>query len=113
MILLYFCTYRDRKLDFHVDDAAVTLNVCLGTEFTDGQLYFGGIRCSPHVSATKPRDDEEIYLEHQVGTACLHLGNHRHRALPISSGRRLNLILWVSYNKKIEIYVYEILYILL
>ncbi|CAF2899954.1 unnamed protein product [Rotaria sp. Silwood2] len=85
---------KDRKLDFHVDDAAVTLNICLGTEFTDGQLYFGGVRCSSHTSTTQPRDEEEIYLEHQVGTACLHLGNHRHRALPITSGRRLNLILW-------------------
>ena len=93
---LFIYLYRDRKLDLHVDDSAVTLNVCLGTEFTDGQLYFGGIRCSSHTSSTKPRDDEEIYLKHQVGTACLHLGAHRHRALPITSGRRLNLVLWVS-----------------
>ncbi|CAF1060365.1 unnamed protein product [Rotaria sordida] len=85
---------KDKKLDFHVDDAAVTLNLCLGEEFTGGQLYFGGIRCSSHTSTTPPKHDEEIYLEHQVGTACLHLGNHRHRALPITSGRRLNLILW-------------------
>ncbi|CAF1031831.1 unnamed protein product [Adineta steineri] len=41
---------KDRKLDFHVDDSAVTLNLCLGTEFTDGQLYFGGVRCSSHTS---------------------------------------------------------------
>jgi len=67
-------------------------------------LYFGGIRCSSHTGTTRPRDDEEIYLEHKVGTACLHLGNHRHQALPITSGRRLNLILWVSDNKQIEIY---------
>jgi len=71
------------------------LNLCLGTEFTDGQLYFGGIRCSSHIPSTQPQQTEEIYLEHQIGTACLHLGNHRHRALPITSGRRLNLILWV------------------
>jgi hypothetical protein len=77
------------------------LNACLGTEFTDGQLYFGGIRCASHISTTAPKDDEEIYLEHEVGTACLHLGNHRHKAMPITSGRRLNLILWVGddYNR--------------
>ncbi|CAF3607102.1 unnamed protein product [Adineta steineri] len=85
---------KDRKLDFHVDDSAVTLNLCLGTEFTDGQLYFGGVRCSSHTGTTAPRHDEEFYLEHQVGMACLHLGNHRHKALPITNGRRLNLILW-------------------
>ncbi len=94
--LILISISRDRKLDFHVDDSAVTLNVCLGTEFTGGQLYFGGIRCAAHVGSTPPKDDEEIYLDHQIGTACIHLGNHRHRALPITSGRRLNLILWVS-----------------
>lgn len=78
----------------------MTLNVCLGTEFTNGQLYFGGIRCPLHTGTTPPLADEEIYLEHRVGTACLHLGNHRHRALPITSGRRLNLILWVSENDR-------------
>lgn len=93
------CINRDRKLDFHVDDSAVTLNVCLGKEFTNGQLYFGGVRCSSHTANTLPRADEEIYVEHQVGTACFHLGNHRHRALPITNGRRFNLILWVSYDK--------------
>ncbi|CAF1229900.1 unnamed protein product [Adineta ricciae] len=85
---------KDRKLDFHVDDSAVTLNVCLGEEFTDGELYFGGVRCSSHVSTSAPKKEEEFFFEHQIGTACLHLGNHRHRALPITSGRRLNLILW-------------------
>lgn len=93
---------RDRKLDFHVDDSAVTLNLCLGAEFTDGQLYFGGVRCSSHVSATAPRADEEIILKHQIGTACLHLGQHRHRALPITTGRRLNLILWVSQDETLS-----------
>lgn len=87
---------RDKKLDFHVDDAAVTLNVCLGEEFTGGELYFGGVRCSRHVGRTKATEDEEIVFQHQVGTACLHLGKHRHQALPITSGRRLNLILWVE-----------------
>ncbi|CAF0986605.1 unnamed protein product [Didymodactylos carnosus] len=81
-----------------MDDSAVTLNLYLGTEFTDGQLYFGEVRCSSHVRSTRSRDDEEFYLEHQVETACLHLGNHRHKALPITSDRRLNLIVWVNYD---------------
>lgn len=96
--------YRDKKLDFHVDDATVTLNVCLGTELTGGELYFGGVRCSSHVNETESRVDEMIYWKHQVGMACLHVGNHQHRALPIASGRRLNLILWVGYDPNIEIH---------
>ena len=50
---------------------------------------------------TKATEDEEIIFQHQVGTACLHLGKHRHQALPISSGRRLNLILWVKQQSEL------------
>jgi len=39
---------KDKKLDFHVDDSEVTINLCLGKEFTGGELYFGGIRCGKH-----------------------------------------------------------------
>lgn len=74
-------------------------------------MYFGGVRCSSHTGTTIPRDDEEIYLEHQVGTACLHLGKHRHKALPINSGRRLNLIIWVSDDQQIQIHLEHFLYI--
>jgi hypothetical protein len=35
---------KDSKLDFHVDEADVTLNLCLGKEFKGGDLYFAGIR---------------------------------------------------------------------
>ena len=39
---------KDVKLDFHVDDSEVTMNLCLGTEFEGGELYFGGVRCNHH-----------------------------------------------------------------
>ncbi len=81
-----------------MNDSTVTLNLCFGTEFTAGQLYFGGVVCSSHIRSTRPRDDEEFYLEHQVGTAFIHLGNHRHEALPITSGQRFNLVVWVNYD---------------
>eukprot|EP01130_Rhizamoeba_saxonica_P017481 TRINITY_DN8485_c0_g1_i1.p1 TRINITY_DN8485_c0_g1~~TRINITY_DN8485_c0_g1_i1.p1 ORF type:complete len:258 (+),score=63.10 TRINITY_DN8485_c0_g1_i1:66-776(+) len=50
---------KDTKLDFHVDTAEVTLNLCLGKEFTGGDLYFGGVRCSNHTN-TPPH--QGIYL---------------------------------------------------
>ena len=34
---------------FHVDDAEVTLNVCLGKQFSGGELFFRGMRCDKHV----------------------------------------------------------------
>lgn len=40
---------------FHVDDSEVTLNVCLGKQFTGGELFFRGVRCDRHVnSPTQP-----------------------------------------------------------
>lgn len=39
---------KDTKLDFHVDDSEVTLNLCLGRNFKGGDLFFGGVRCRHH-----------------------------------------------------------------
>ncbi|GMP83521.1 hypothetical protein CsSME_00037404 [Camellia sinensis var. sinensis] len=41
---------RDVDLGFHVDDSEVTLNVCLGKEFSGGELFFRGVRCDKHVN---------------------------------------------------------------
>ncbi|KAJ9563594.1 hypothetical protein OSB04_008754 [Centaurea solstitialis] len=42
---------RDVELGFHVDDSEVTLNVCLGKQFTGGELFFRGVRCEKHVNS--------------------------------------------------------------
>jgi len=84
---------KDTKLDFHVDSSEVTLNLCLGKVFTGGLLYFAGVRCQSHVNM-KPEEKEEFLFEHKIGQGILHLGKHRHAARPITSGHRLNLILW-------------------
>ena len=84
---------KDLKLDFHVDDAEVTLNVCLGRRFTGSSLSFGGVRCARHQQTPVGRS-ERFEFHHSLGVGCLHLGQHRHSALPLESGQRHNLILW-------------------
>ncbi|KAM3330311.1 hypothetical protein ACQJBY_026933 [Aegilops geniculata] len=80
-------------LGFHVDDSEVTLNVCLGKQFSGGELYFRGIRCENHVNSETQH--EEMYdYSHVPGRAVLHRGRHRHGARPTSSGLRMNLLLW-------------------
>lgn len=38
-----------------MDDSEVTLNVCLGKQFSGGELFFRGIRCEKHVNTeTQP-----------------------------------------------------------
>jgi hypothetical protein len=88
----------DVKLDFHVDACEVTLNVCLGKEFTGGALYFRGVRCSL-CQETPWRPEEVFEITHHVGRAIFHRGRHRHGAHPIAAGQRQNLILWCRSSK--------------
>jgi hypothetical protein len=85
---------RDVDLGFHADDAEVTLNLCLGADFTGGDLYFEGLRCEGH-RQTGCSDADRFVWAHRPGTALLHAGWHRHGALPITGGTRHNLILWL------------------
>ncbi|XP_027097537.1 2-oxoglutarate and iron-dependent oxygenase domain-containing protein CP2-like [Coffea arabica] len=84
---------RDVDLGFHVDDSEVTLNVCLGKQFSGGELFFRGVRCEKHVnSETQP--EEILDYSHVPGRAVLHRGRHRHGARATTSGHRINLLLW-------------------
>ncbi|KAK4342574.1 hypothetical protein RND71_038390 [Anisodus tanguticus] len=84
---------RDVDLGFHVDDAEVTLNVCLGKQFSGGELFFRGVRCEKHVNA-KTQSEEIFDYSHAAGRAVLHHGRHRHGARATTSGHRINLLLW-------------------
>jgi len=79
---------EDLGLDMHHDDSDVTLNVCLGREFTGATLSFcGGFGTAAH------RRHTHTYA-HVRGRAIVHLGAHRHGADDIASGERYNLIVW-------------------
>ncbi|KAL9240375.1 hypothetical protein vseg_014602 [Gypsophila vaccaria] len=84
---------KDVDLGFHVDDAEVTLNICLGKEFTGGELFFRGVRCDKHVN-TETQPEESFDYAHVRGRAILHRGRHRHGARATTDGCRLNMILW-------------------
>lgn len=85
---------EDRELGFHYDASEVTLNVCLGREFTGGQLYFRGLLLDPSTH------EEHETIEHVAGAGVLHIGRHRHGAKPLLSGERYNLILWCRSTAK-------------
>ncbi|KAE9600244.1 putative procollagen-lysine 5-dioxygenase [Lupinus albus] len=84
---------RDIDLGFHVDDSEVTLNVCLGKQFSGGELFFRGTRCEKHVN-TDTQSEEIFDYSHAPGKAVLHCGRHRHGARATTSGHRVNLLLW-------------------
>ncbi|KAL0699895.1 hypothetical protein Bca4012_056017 [Brassica carinata] len=85
--------YIETDVAYHVDDSEVTLNVCLGKQFSGGELYFRGVRCVNHMDS--PTGEEEHYdYPHVPGQAVLHHGSHRHGAKAITNGIRANLIMW-------------------
>eukprot|EP01116_Phalansterium_solitarium_P006333 TRINITY_DN18633_c0_g1_i1.p1 TRINITY_DN18633_c0_g1~~TRINITY_DN18633_c0_g1_i1.p1 ORF type:complete len:424 (+),score=117.56 TRINITY_DN18633_c0_g1_i1:113-1273(+) len=79
---------HDVELDFHFDDAELTLNVCLGDRFEGGDLYFRGLLDDP------ASHDENFVFRHEPGKGLFHQGKHRHGAQRITAGSRTNLIIW-------------------
>ncbi|MCO4770293.1 MAG: hypothetical protein KDA24_09710 [Deltaproteobacteria bacterium] len=83
----------ERDLSLHVDDSEVTVNICLGREFEGGDLLMSGRRCAAHVE-DRDRPGERYPVAQEPGFAIIHAGMHRHEALPLTRGERLNLIVW-------------------
>jgi hypothetical protein len=78
----------DKGLDLHHDASEVTLNVCLGRTFEGSGLVFCG-----QAGQVDHRKHRHVYSHHK-GKAVIHLGRQRHGADKISSGERINLIMW-------------------
>ncbi|XP_068617128.1 2-oxoglutarate and iron-dependent oxygenase domain-containing protein 2 [Brachionichthys hirsutus] len=85
---------EDLDLNYHYDNAEVTFNISLGKDFTDGNLYFGDMKQVP-LSETECSE-----VEHRVSEGLLHRGQQMHGALPISSGQRWNLIVWMRASQE-------------
>jgi len=81
---------EDLGLDMHTDACDVTLNVCLGRDFTGAGLTFCGLRGE----GSRPERKFQYRHAHVIGRAVLHLGHHRHGADDIVTGERFNLIMW-------------------
>eukprot|EP00928_Gymnodinium_smaydae_P004187 TRINITY_DN11454_c0_g1_i3.p1 TRINITY_DN11454_c0_g1~~TRINITY_DN11454_c0_g1_i3.p1 ORF type:complete len:522 (-),score=136.21 TRINITY_DN11454_c0_g1_i3:93-1658(-) len=79
---------EDLGLDMHVDDSDVTFNICLGLDFAGAGLQFCGV-----MGKDNHRKRSYTY-QHRKGVCVCHLGRKRHGADDITTGERLNLILW-------------------
>ena len=90
----FVVTYKsglEEDLNYHYDNAEVTLNVSLGKDFEDGQLYFGAMRQETRTGYTA--------VPHNITQGVLHRGQHMHGAMPISEGERYNLIIWMRSSR--------------
>ncbi|CAE7358438.1 ICU11 [Symbiodinium natans] len=87
----------DTELAKHGDASVVTLNLCLGpATWKGGALRFfasggSGIYALPKGNASAGSGD----VNFQPGQVLLHRGQHKHQALPLLSGQRANLIIWL------------------
>ncbi|KZS07537.1 2-oxoglutarate and iron-dependent oxygenase domain-containing protein 2 [Daphnia magna] len=75
---------KDTELAFHFDNSEVTLNVCLLENCEGGELFFGA-----------PGSDKGFGYIHEAGMAVIHRGSALHCVLPLLSGRRVNLVMWM------------------
>eukprot|EP00966_Prymnesium_polylepis_P090364 2092814-Prymnesium_polylepis.1 len=75
---------EDLGLDMHTDACDVTLNVCLGKDFTGAGLTFCGLR------GDDSGDERRFQYRHThvKGRAIMHLGHQRHGADDIETGER-------------------------
>ena len=79
----------DVDLAPHFDNAEATINVSISEGHEDGEIVFNEF--SPHGEAVIHR----FGCQHHYGHGLLHRGAHNHQALPVSSGQRWNLIIWL------------------
>jgi len=86
--IVHYQPGKDLGLDMHTDDSDITFNVCLGKEFEGAALNFCGVLGQPD-----HRQFKTAYY-HVKGHCIVHLGTQRHGACEITSGERLNLIIW-------------------
>ncbi|XP_049270624.1 LOW QUALITY PROTEIN: 2-oxoglutarate and iron-dependent oxygenase domain-containing protein 2 [Rhipicephalus sanguineus] len=82
---------KDSGLEFHYDNAEVTLNVCLGRRgFSGGELYFSDMREEPLDQCSS------TLLQRQLPChAFLHRGQQLRGALSTLSGEHVNLVVWL------------------
>ncbi|CAI9723761.1 2-oxoglutarate and iron-dependent oxygenase domain-containing protein 2-like [Octopus vulgaris] len=79
---------QDRNLGAHYDNAEITLNVCLGKDFSAGGLNFRGLNTEMYETSTYHYPNSPRY-------GILHRGRQMHEALPIESGTRHNMVMWM------------------
>ncbi|CAD7923318.1 unnamed protein product, partial [Amoebophrya sp. A120] len=100
--IVQYSPRKDTHLDMHTDDSDVTINIALGI----GQFSGSEVRFCGKMGKKDHRKNQCVYTN-KKGTAIMHLGRHRHGAMEITEGERMNLILWNRGTSYRETYEYD------
>jgi hypothetical protein len=95
---VHYSVITDKKLDKHVDDSDITINICLKNTFGFGSstIHFDD---SPDTLFSKS-ENKPFGISLSRGDIMIHKGNHAHYVTDIGNnktGERCNLILWLKY----------------
>merc|ERR1711974_35866 len=92
---------KDTKPSTHYDPSALTFSICLGKKFTGSEVYFHDLHVEDDACPSvvrKPHPDPcsdcRFVLSQQVGQAVFHVGHHIHGVFPLTSGERMQMIMW-------------------
>ena len=92
---VHYSKKQDNDLDFHMDGAEVTFNICLKNTMADGlnRLAFGRINGEKDVIK-----NDHIEVDNEENSAVMFLGQHFHaiknnRKLKKKDGERINLVI--------------------
>lgn len=87
----FIISYENKKdsqldLDVHMDDAEITMNLCIKGDWDGNEVYFDGVRTDPN--------PKKLTLSSRPGYAVIHAGQNSHGAKKIKKGFRRNLVFW-------------------
>jgi len=81
---------EDTDLVLHKDSSDITLNICLGTQFEGADVYF----YNPDLTDPSSLTEDPIDCSFKVGYGMMHRGRHLHGTRQLTSGHRLNVVMW-------------------
>lgn len=86
----------DRSLGVHDDNSEVTINIALSDQYTGADLAL-----YHHARVAHPQQGDKKAYRWRVaraGNMLLHPGEMLHEVLPLESGDRMGLIVWIRSN---------------
>lgn len=103
--MICYNLHEDTQLADHKDISDITLNLCLGKEFTGSEVHFYGMQPSV-LRSTLPNthltQHKKMNVTHKPGWALLHYGHHTHGTEKLTSGSRSNVVVWTMSTEKLR-----------
>ena len=93
---VHYGKYCDKKLDEHIDDSDITINICLKNTQTNTGLKFNQVPNTLFSSAK----NSSVTINLEEGDIIIHLGNQPHQVLLQNydnDNQRINLVLWLKF----------------